>query len=111
MQGWRHHTDASAKQVDLPDDDRTHANLSKRHLANKVRTDDDSSGVAPGNAGGPWPTTTEATTVLPPFAAEVVPASEDPHQERATQKCMDGEPKRGLLDDLVSIEWELPGWF
>merc|ERR1719410_3200709 len=50
-------------------------------------------------------TTTETTTALPTFAAEVVPVSEDPHPSGQWKKCVDGEPNCGLLHDLMSIEW------
>merc|ERR1719189_475637 len=49
--------------------------------------------------------TTETTTALPTFAAEVVPVSEDPHPKGQWKKCVDGEPNCGLLHDLMSIEW------
>jgi len=50
-------------------------------------------------------TTTETTTALPTFAAEVIPVSEDPHPKGQWKKCVDGEPNCGLLHDLMSIEW------
>jgi len=50
-------------------------------------------------------TTTETTTALPTFAAEVVPVSEDPHPSGQWKKCVDGTPNCGLLHDLMSIEW------
>merc|ERR1719410_851445 len=50
-------------------------------------------------------TTTETTTALPTFAAEVVPVSEDPHPSGQWKKCVDGEPNCGLLHDLMSLEW------
>merc|ERR1719412_1700213 len=49
-------------------------------------------------------TTTETTTALPTFAAEVVPVSEDPHPSGQWKKCVDGTPNCGLLHDLMSIE-------
>merc|ERR1719433_588703 len=51
------------------------------------------------------PTTTETTTALPTFAAEVVPVSEDPHPSGQWKKCVDGTPNCGLLHDLMSLEW------
>jgi hypothetical protein len=51
------------------------------------------------------PTTTETTTALPTFAAEVVPVSEDPHPEGQWKKCTDKPVECGLLHDLMSIEW------
>merc|ERR1719461_875632 len=50
-------------------------------------------------------TTTETTTALPTFAAEVIPVSEDPHPSGQWKKCVDGTPNCGLLHDLMSIEW------
>merc|ERR1712061_194886 len=50
-------------------------------------------------------TTTETTTALPTFAAEVIPVSEDPHPHGQWKKCVDGEPNCGLLHDIMSIEW------
>jgi len=50
-------------------------------------------------------TTTETTTALPTFAAEVVPVSEDPHPSGQWKKCVDGTPNCGLLHDLMSLEW------
>jgi len=49
--------------------------------------------------------TTETTTALPTFAAEVIPVSEDPHPAGQWKKCVDGEPNCGLLHDLMSLEW------
>merc|ERR1712032_1716694 len=51
------------------------------------------------------PTTTETTTALPTFAAEVVPVSEDPHPAGQWKKCVDGPVDCGLLHDLMSLEW------
>merc|ERR1719262_1665743 len=50
-------------------------------------------------------TTSETTTALPTFAAEVVPVSEDPHPSGQWKKCVDGTPNCGLLHDLMSLEW------
>jgi len=50
-------------------------------------------------------TTTETTTALPTFAAEVVPVSEDPHPSGQRKKCVDGTPNCGLLHYLMSLEW------
>jgi len=50
-------------------------------------------------------TTTETTTALPTFAAEVVPVSEDPHPSGQWKKCVDGPRDCGLLHDLMSLEW------
>jgi len=49
--------------------------------------------------------TTETTTALPTFAAEVIPVSEEPHPAGQWKKCVDGEPNCGLLHDLMSLEW------
>jgi len=50
------------------------------------------------------PTTTETTTALPTFAAEVIPVSEDPHPAGQWKKCTETGPC-SLLHDLMSIEW------
>merc|ERR1712061_889694 len=49
-------------------------------------------------------TTTETTTALPTFAAEVVPVSEDPHPSGQWKKCTE-TGSCSLLHDLMSIEW------
>merc|ERR1719346_549655 len=51
------------------------------------------------------PTTTDTTTALPTFAAEILPVAEDPHPEGQWKKCVDGTPNCGLLHDLMSLEW------
>jgi len=51
------------------------------------------------------PTTTETTTALPTFAAEVLPVAEEPNPAGQWKKCVDGTPNCGLLHDMMSLEW------